>query len=142
VYDMADPRVQLNMLFKLILQVCVCMYLLFFELLWLVCWLCFKTYAQDQCYRFRDVNPESRIRIFPSRIRIKEFKYFTQKIVSKLSEIWSVLPVPDPDADPDPDFYAYRIHGSKMHRIPDLQHCSRGILGVAVTYPKLNIPVL
>ncbi len=58
----------------------------------------------------------SRIRIFsiphpgsefiPSRIRIKNFKYLTQKSISKLSEIWSGLFIPDPDPDflpiPDP----------------------------------------
>jgi hypothetical protein len=38
-----------------------------------------------------------------SRIRIKEFKYFNPKIVSKLSEIWSGLFIPDPD----PDFYTH-----------------------------------
>jgi hypothetical protein len=32
-----------------------------------------------------------------SRIRIKEFKYLTQKIVSKLLKIWSGLFIPDPD---------------------------------------------
>ncbi len=41
-----------------------------------------------------------------SRIRIKEFKYIYQKIVSKLSEIWSKMFIPDPDIDflpiPDP----------------------------------------
>jgi hypothetical protein len=45
-----------------------------------------------------------RIRIFSSRIHIKENKY--SKIVSKLSEIWSGLFIPDPDPDflpiPDP----------------------------------------
>ncbi len=63
--------------------------------------------------RIRDVYPGSRIRIFSipdfgSRIHINEFKYFNpQKIVSKLSEIWSRLFIPDPDFDfflpiPDP----------------------------------------
>ncbi len=33
---------------------------------------------------------------FPSRIRNKEFKHFYPKIVSKLSEIWSGLFIPDP----------------------------------------------
>ncbi len=40
------------------------------------------------------------------RIRMKEFKYFNPKIVSKLSEIWSGMFIPDPDLDflpiPDP----------------------------------------
>jgi hypothetical protein len=50
----------------------------------------------------------SRIRIFPSQIRIKEFRYFNpQNMVSKLSEIWSALLfIPDPNPDclsiPDP----------------------------------------
>ncbi len=35
----------------------------------------------------------------PSRIRIKEFKYFNPKIDSKLLEIWSGLLIPDPDTD-------------------------------------------
>jgi hypothetical protein len=46
---------------------------------------------------------------FPSRIRIKEFKFLTQQIVSKLLEIWSglfIMFIPDPDPDflliPDP----------------------------------------
>ncbi len=47
-----------------------------------------------------------------SRIRIKEFKFSTQKIVHKLTEIWSGLFIPDPD----PDFYPSRIQGSKRHR--------------------------
>ncbi len=73
--------------------------------------------------RIRD--PGSRIRIFPSRIRIKEFlSILTLKIVSKLLEIWSGLFIPDPDPDvwpiPDP---GSRIQGSKRHRIPDPQHC-------------------
>jgi hypothetical protein len=54
-----------------------------------------------------------------SRIRIKEFKYFNPKIVSKLSKIWSGMIIPDPDLDfipiPDPG-----SRGSKRHRIPDL----------------------
>ncbi len=45
-------------------------------------------------------------------------KVSLQKIVYKLSEIWSGLFIPDPDLDflPIPDS---RIQGSKMHRIPD-----------------------
>jgi hypothetical protein len=46
----------------------------------------------------------SRIRLFfildPGSI--KEFKYFNPKIVSKLSEIWSALFIPDPDFLPLP----------------------------------------
>ncbi len=79
--------------------------------------------------RIRDVYPGSRIRIFPariqghkdsgSRIRIKEFKYFlTQKIVSKLSEIWSTMFIPDRDRDflPTPDPGVKKATG---FRIPD-----------------------
>jgi hypothetical protein len=53
----------------------------------------------------------SRIWIFSSRIRIKEFKFFNQKMVSKLLEIWFRLFIPDP--------------GVKRHRIPNSypQHC-------------------
>jgi hypothetical protein len=40
-----------------------------------------------------------------SRIRIKEFKYFSPKNGSKLSEILSGLFI----LDPDPDFYPSRI---------------------------------
>ncbi len=53
----------------------------------------------------------SRIRIISSRIRIfyipdpgsasKNLSILTQTIVSKLSEIWSGLFIPDPDPDPD-----------------------------------------
>ncbi len=47
----------------------------------------------------------------------KKFKYFNPKIVSKLSEIWSGLFIPDPDPDfiPDP-----RV---KKAPDPDPQHC-------------------
>jgi hypothetical protein len=70
--------------------------------------------------RIRDVYPGS-------RIRIKEFKYFYPKIVSKLSEIWSgslfipldtdFLPIPDPGVkkgtgsripDPEPQHWTVR----------------------------------
>ncbi len=54
--------------------------------------------------RIRDVIPKPGSKFFhtgseffPSRIRIKEFKYFKPKIVTKLSEIWSRLFIPDPD---------------------------------------------
>jgi hypothetical protein len=43
-------------------------------------------------------NPGTKFFHPGSRIRIKEFKYFTQNIVSKLSEIWSGLFNPDPDS--------------------------------------------
>ncbi len=94
--------------------------------------------------RIRDVypgseffHPGSGIRIFPSRIfifpsgsriqifsipdpgiRIKEQKYLTQKILSKLSEIWSGLVIPDPD----PDFLP----------IPDPQHCQSQVLSLLI----------
>jgi hypothetical protein len=47
--------------------------------------------------------PDPGSEFFSSPIRIKEFKYFlTQKIVSKLSEIWSGLFIVDPDFLPIP----------------------------------------
>jgi hypothetical protein len=48
----------------------------------------------------------------------KNLSILIQKIVSKLSEIWSGLSIPDPD----PDFITHPgswIHGSERHRIPD-----------------------
>jgi len=80
--------------------------------------------------RIRYVYPGSRIRIFfypgseffpDTGSASKNFSILTQKIVSKLSEIWSGLFTPDTD----PDFYPSRIQGSKRHRIPvpDSQHC-------------------
>jgi hypothetical protein len=55
---------------------------------------------------------------FPSRI--PEFNYFNQKIVSKLSEIWSGMFIPDPDPPgSDLGFYLSRIQRSKRLRIPD-----------------------
>ncbi len=73
-------------------------------------------------------HPGSRIRIFPSRIPYPNFSIpdpgsassiLTQKIVSKLSEIWSGLFI----LDPDPEFLPSRFQGSKRHRITDPQHC-------------------
>ncbi len=71
--------------------------------------------------RTRDVNPGSEY--FPSRIRIKECKYFNPKncflahgIISRVvhpgsrSRIRILI------------FHPSRIHGSKRHRIPDPQH--------------------
>ncbi len=60
---------------------------------------------QDPVLRIWDVYPGSEF--FLSRIRNKEFKYFNpKKMVSKPSEIWSGLFIPDPDPDfltiPDP----------------------------------------
>ncbi len=55
---------------------------------------------------------------FRIRIRIKELQYFNLKIVSKLSEIWSGMFIPDPDLFflpiPDP--------GIKKAPDPDPQH--------------------
>jgi hypothetical protein len=48
-----------------------------------------------------------------SRIRLKELKYFSLKIVSKHSEICSKFFIPDADFCPS------RILGSKRYRIPD-----------------------
>jgi hypothetical protein len=58
------------------------------------------------------------------RIRIKEFKYLTQKIVSKLSELWFGLFIPDPDTA---DFYPSRIPDPGMKKAPDTdpQHCPK-----------------
>jgi hypothetical protein len=82
--------------------------------------------------RIRDAYPGSRIRIFAipdagSRLikildpgslirgRIKEFRYFNPKIVSKLSEKWSGLFIPDPD----PDFYPSRIPDPGVNKALD-----------------------
>ncbi len=91
--------------------------------------------------RIRDKHPGSRIpdpncSNSGSRIRIKEFKYFNQKIVPKLSEIWSGLLIPDPD----PDFNPSWIQRSKRHRTPDPdpQHWIwRNILQVRVPHDVL-----
>ncbi len=58
--------------------------------------------------------------------RIKNFK--PQKLVSKLSEIWSGMFITDPDLESGSWFFTHpesrsRIQGSKKHRIPDPQHC-------------------
>jgi hypothetical protein len=48
------------------------------------------------------------------------FSILTQKIVSKLSEKWSGLFIPDSD----PGFFTHSgSRGPKRHRIPDPQHC-------------------
>ncbi len=76
--------------------------------------------------RIPDVYSRSRIQIFSipdqeffypgSRICIKEFSsILTQKMVSKLSEIWSGLFIPDPD----PDFLPILDAGSKGQKAPD-----------------------
>ncbi len=72
---------------------------------------------------------------FPSRILIfsmpgpgsvsKNLSVLTQKIVSKLSELWSRLFNPGSGSRIQIlIFYPSRIQGSKKHRIPDHQHCS------------------
>ncbi len=66
-------------------------------------------------------HPKSQIRIFPSRIRIKEFKYFNPRIWFLCSRKY------DPDcsfriSDPDPYFFPIPdsgSRGSKRHRISD-----------------------
>jgi hypothetical protein len=65
-----------------------------------------------------------------SQISIKEFKFFSPKIVSKVSEIWSRLFIPDPDLV----FYPSRIQGSKKNRIPDPQHCYSLIVWLQMKY--------
>ncbi len=72
--------------------------------------------------RIWDVHPGARIRNFPSRIRIrtKELSIFnlTQKIETKLSEVWFGILILDPRSN----FFPYWIQGSKKHRIPEPQH--------------------
>ncbi len=57
------------------------------------------------------------------RIRLKNVKYLTPKIVSELSEIWSGMFIPDPDLDflpiPDRGSRGQKETGS---RFPDPQH--------------------
>ncbi len=80
--------------------------------------------------RIRDVNPGSRFQpgseFFHPRARIpdphKKFKYLTQKMVSKHSEIWSGF-IPDPDFLPitDPESRSQKRH---QIPVPDPQHWS------------------
>ncbi len=53
---------------------------------------------------------------FPSRIHIKEFKYFNPKLFFKLSEIWSGLFIADLDP---PDFLPIPDPGSRGQKAPD-----------------------
>ncbi len=53
------------------------------------------------------------------RIRVKDSSIFIPKIVSKLSEIWSGMFIPDPGSWILP----IQDRGSKRQRIPDPQHC-------------------
>jgi hypothetical protein len=61
---------------------------------------------------------------FPRIRRIKEFRYLTQKIVSKFSEILSGMFIPDPDLD----FLPSRIPDPGVKKAPDQdpQHCFPG----------------
>ncbi len=69
-----------------------------------------------------------------SRIRIrikKKFVFLTQKIFSKLSEIWSGIFDPDPDPGSGSWFFTHPgswIQGSNRQQIldPDPQYCLRG----------------
>ncbi len=51
-----------------------------------------------------------------------------QKIVSKLSEIWSGLFIPDPD----PDFYPSRIPDPGVKKVPDPQHWNIWLINTEV----------
>ncbi len=68
-----------------------------------------------------------------SRIHIKVFQ--PQKIVSKLSEIWSGLFIPNPDPGSGSWFFFHpgsQIQGSKRHRILDPQHWLINIIDLNV----------
>ncbi len=84
--------------------------------------------------RIRTVYPGSEF--FPSRTPDPHKRNWSnltpQKIVSKLSEIWSRLFIPDPDPDflpnPDPGPRGQKGTGSRGQKgtgIPDPQHCKR-----------------
>ncbi len=79
--------------------------------------------------RIRDVYPGSDF--FPSRKPDPHKKMLKKKkIISKLSEIWSGLFIPDPDSRSGSWFFTHpgsRIQVSKRHRIPDPdpQHWSK-----------------
>ncbi len=91
--------------------------------------------------RIRDVYPGSEFFPFSKkipdlgsriRIRIKEFKYFNpEQIVSKLSEIWSGLFIPDPD----PDFLPIPDPGIKKALDPYPQNCFFNSLLSLLQYP-------
>jgi hypothetical protein len=59
-------------------------------------------------------------KIWPNFSRIIEV--FTQKIVTKPLKIW-VWDQGSEIQDPEKTYSGSRIQGSKMHRIPDPQHC-------------------
>ncbi len=79
----------------------------------------------DQWLRIRDVYPGSKF--FPPRIRIfssphpgsasKNLSILTQKMVSKFSEIWSWLFIPDPD--PGSWSWLFTHSGSRGQKAPD-----------------------
>ncbi len=73
-------------------------------------------------------DPGSRVK----KIHSKEFLVFlTQTVVSKLSEIWSGLLIPDPGSGswflfiPDPGSRGQKGTGSQ---IPDPQHCQKALI--------------
>ncbi len=88
-------------------------------------------YVLPAVLRIRNVYPGYRIRIFsipnPGSAS-KNFSILTKKTVSKLSEIWSGLFIPDPDPDflpiPDP-----------IKMAPDPEHCLLGIPKMATFLP-------
>ncbi len=61
--------------------------------------------------------------------------FLTPKLVSKLSEIWAGLFIPDPV----PYFYRSWIQGSKRHRIPDPdpQHCKKSFFSSRLVFHKM-----
>ncbi len=71
--------------------------------------------------RIRDVYPRSRIRIFSIPVPVsasKNLGILTQKMVSRLSKLWSGLFIPDPDSDflpiPDPGSRGQKGTGSRI----------------------------
>ncbi len=80
--------------------------------------------------RIRDAYPGRRIRIFSipdSGSASKNWGILTQKIVSKLSEIWSGLFIPDPAPDflpiPDPVFHYRGQKGTGPPIRNNVQNC-------------------
>ncbi len=74
--------------------------------------------------RNRDIYPMSRFCIFSTPFpgsASKNLSTWTQKIVPKLSKIWSGLFIPDPDSDflpiPDPGSKGYRIRSTYWYRL-------------------------
>ncbi len=80
-------------------------------------------FIPDPNFSFPD--PESRVKKIPwSRIRIRNKKFKYLKVVSKLSEIWSGMLIPNPDflPIPDPGSRGQKDTGSRISD-PDPQHC-------------------